>query len=767
MKRFCFQLALTIFLVLFITRVNCQINPWKNIGPFMGYVHCMTMDTSHSDTVYAGTPTGVYKSIDGAENWYKTNLTDIKINAIKISLNNPGLLIASSDSIVFKSEDYGETWNEIWRSEKIIGAIAIDPSDDQSIWVGIHVGNYGYTQNLYHSNNGGDSWESVSFPRYVNGFGVETDEIKLEFLLSIHFDQSNDSIMYVCGRSDSQRGTEGLLVSNDKGKTWTDNKLGTCSSDDILAVATTEEGYEPHAAYILYNNCGHMKLFKSLDYGATWVELELELDLADYIYQPGNLKDGSLMKFNPYDPKWLYFGGYKSGASIVAFNIKEESLYVLSDAPLYSPTSLLMNSKGWYMGFKRDGVFRWHDGTDTSWVAKINGMTDVKIYDIITYPDNSDKIQAAIEGSLAKTSNGGQTWELRNKGIGRLALNPQDTSIIYAGSVSSYLTNWTDYYYGYKSMNGGDSWSSKKLFMRDGYPEYGYTFRSGDIVVFPDSPDVILFGVDGGPQAGEGLFKSINGGDTWTREFSTGVTPIAMDPSNNDIVYLGTTMPGSVQKSVNRGESWASIGDVAYIISDLDVDKNGQITAATSEGFYKWDGGTSWSLVAGLPEINTTAIAIDNLPALPIYYVGTEEQGMFVSKDGASTWNNFNEGLKKSNITRLKLTDSNPRKLYVGTEDGGVWVTTLEKNVTSTTILQKPEISFHIYPNPVNTHLTIETGIIGLYNIGIITLNGQLIFNKVMVGTDYRIDLSTFQSGVYFMSIRSKDDVKTQKFIKY
>jgi photosystem II stability/assembly factor-like uncharacterized protein len=678
------KLHISLFFMIFILFSNSnygQQNQWKNIGPFMGYVNCMAMDSLHSDTVYAGTTTGVYKSVDGAENWYKTSLTDIEIKNLTISLQSSNFLIASSDSIVFKSEDYGETWNEMWKSEKRIGAIAIDPSDDLSIWVGIHVGDYGYTQNLYHSSNGGNTWESVSFPRDVNSIGEEKEEMKLKYLLSIQFDQSNDSIIYVCGRGDTKQVTGGLFVSKDKGKTWANHKLGNCSSEDILAVATTKEGYEPHAAYILYkNNCSidGLLLFKSLDYGATWVYCDVGVSLAYYIYQYANLYEPYLMKFDPIYPKWLCFGGYRSGASIVACNIEEEKLYVLTDAPLSSPTSLLINSRGWYMGFKRDGVFRRHDGRDTSWVAKINGMTDVKTYDIMTYPDDPDKILVAIEGRQAKTSDRGQTWSLKNNSFGSLTLNPQDTSIIYGGALSSYLPNSTDYYFGYKSINGGDSWSGYKLFMRIDIYDYGIYFRSGDIVVFPEDPDVILFAVDG--PYGAGLFKSIDGGNFWLRKFGTGVDPIAMDPSNNDIVYLGTTKPGSVYKSENRGEGWTSMGDVATTISDLEVDKKGQITAATSEGFYKWDGGTTWSLVPGLPEINTTAIAINNRPTLPVYYVGTEGQGVFVSEDGGSTWDSFNEGLKKLNITKLKLTDSNPRILYAGTEDGGVWVTLLTES---------------------------------------------------------------------------------------
>lgn len=743
MNPFKIPLTFIVLLVVLSSKSYGQETPWQNIGPFMGYVLCMAMDTTHSDTVYAGTPTGVYKSVDGAENWIKTSLTDFEINNLEISFSNPGLLIASSDSIVYKSEDCGDTWAEIWRSEKTIGAIAIDPSDDLSIWVGINVGLTGYTENLYHTTDGGENWEAVSWGE---------EETKLQNLLDIHFDRSDASVMYVCGWGDTYHVDGGLFVSNDKGKTWTNHRPGGCSSNNVLTVATTEAGYEPHAAYVLVSACSlDKKLFKSLDYGVTWEECEPAT--TDYID-----RFAYIMEFDPKYPKWLYFGGnYKSEASIIAFNIEAESWHYLPGSPLYYPTSLLMNSEVWYMGFKGDGVFRWDDDKDTSWVAKVTGMTDVKAYDIMTYPGDPDKIMAAIEGSLAKTSNGGETWDLTNKSYGALALNPNDTNIIYAGAVSTYLPNWTDSYAGYKSINGGDSWSSKKLFTRGGLAEYGYTFRTGDILVFPDDPDVLLFGVDGGSGAGEGLFRSINGGESWEREFSTGVTPIAMDPGNHDIVYLGTTKPGAVHRSENGGQSWDPIGGLAYIIEDLGININGQVMAATSDGLFKWDGVDTWSLVPGFPETSTTAIAIDNIPATPVYYVGTEAQGVYISEDGGDTWSSFNHGLNKSNITRLRLTDSNPRNLYAGTEDGGVWVTTLKKEVTAVPTLQEPEISFSIFPNPNSGIFSIITssdaGLKG--RLKIVNLLGEVVYsrNNIELGSNnaHEVSVGNIAPGNYIL----------------
>ncbi len=72
----------------------------------------------------------------------------------------------------------------------------------------------------------------------------------------------------------------------------------------------------------------------------------------------------------------------------------------------------------------------------------------------------------------------------------------------------------------------------------------------------------------------------------------------------------------------------------------------------------------------------------------------------------------------------------------------------------------------NVYPNPTNNLLTIEADRTGYHSIEITSLNGQLIFSTEMEGTSHQIDLSSFQKGVYFITVRSKDIVTTRKIIK-
>jgi len=71
-----------------------------------------------------------------------------------------------------------------------------------------------------------------------------------------------------------------------------------------------------------------------------------------------------------------------------------------------------------------------------------------------------------------------------------------------------------------------------------------------------------------------------------------------------------------------------------------------------------------------------------------------------------------------------------------------------------------------VYPNPTNRFLTIESDIPDTYFITIYSQNGQMIYRTNMEGSTHQLNLSSFESGVYFITIRSKDFVTTWKIVK-
>ena len=73
---------------------------------------------------------------------------------------------------------------------------------------------------------------------------------------------------------------------------------------------------------------------------------------------------------------------------------------------------------------------------------------------------------------------------------------------------------------------------------------------------------------------------------------------------------------------------------------------------------------------------------------------------------------------------------------------------------------------FRLYPNPAVNQITIQSNLNGPFKMEITSLNGHLIQTENMEGPTHQIDLSSFQKGVYFITIRSNDFVRTRKIIK-
>jgi hypothetical protein len=85
---------------------------------------------------------------------------------------------------------------------------------------------------------------------------------------------------------------------------------------------------------------------------------------------------------------------------------------------------------------------------------------------------------------------------------------------------------------------------------------------------------------------------------------------------------------------------------------------------------------------------------------------------------------------------------------------------------SSTEIENYSQTGLSIYPNPANDIITIQINTQEAHIVEISSLNGQLIFSNKMEGPTHQIDLSYFQKGLYFITVRSRDYVMTKKIIK-
>lgn len=177
-----------------------------------------------------------------------------------------------------------------------------------------------------------------------------------------------------------------------------------------------------------------------------------------------------------------------------------------------------------------------------------------------------------------------------------------------------------------------------------------------------------------------GLWKSTNGGATWTTgtDFLTviGCSDIAIDPTNTNIMYLATgdgnagdTYSVGVLKSTDGGITWATtglswtVGQGRTITRLLMHPSNAQIIlAATSNGIYRTtNGGTSWTQVQNASGFRD----IEFKPSDPntVYASSTR---FYKSTDNGVTWTQITTGLPASNtVDRLSIAVTAANNTYV------------------------------------------------------------------------------------------------------
>ena len=140
-----------------------------------------------------------------------------------------------------------------------------------------------------------------------------------------------------------------------------------------------------------------------------------------------------------------------------------------------------------------------------------------------------------------KTVNAGITWEpifddQPVASIGDLAVSTKDPNIVYVGTGEANGRNSSPWGAGvFKSTDGGDSWEFVGL---------KNTQHIGRVLIDPEDPDVVYVAAVGrlwGHSEDRGLYKTTDGGKNWEKILylneRTGVTDVAMDPENNDILY--------------------------------------------------------------------------------------------------------------------------------------------------------------------------------------------------------------------------------------
>ena len=229
----------------------------------------------------------------------------------------------------------------------------------------------------------------------------------------------------------------------------------------------------------------------------------------------------------------------------------------------------------------------------------------------------------ATGGGVWKTVDGGQSWESVSDGffggsIGAVAVSEWDPNVIYVGTGEKTVRGNVSHGYGvWKSTDAGRTWESIGL---------ENSRHVGRIRIHPTNPDVVYVSAMGhlyGPNEQRGLFRSTDGGATWEKILyvsdEVGCVDMAMDPTNPRILYASfwrvLRTPYSLEsggegssmwKSTDGGDTWTEItrndglpggviGINAMTVSPIDPDRVWAIVEADDGGVFRSeDGGETW-----------------------------------------------------------------------------------------------------------------------------------------------------------------------------
>jgi photosystem II stability/assembly factor-like uncharacterized protein len=177
---------------------------------------------------------------------------------------------------------------------------------------------------------------------------------------------------------------------------------------------------------------------------------------------------------------------------------------------------------------------------------------------------------------------------------------------------------------------------------------------------------------------GNGVLRSVDNGKSFTITTGWEVTEalkVRVHPYRPEIVYAATAY--GVYKTIDNGNTWREMNNglpALPFTSDLLIDRSDpeKLFAATEDGIYvSYDAAGVWNR-AGLKG-NGIRTIVQHPNAASVFYVGTEENGIYISKGDGLTWNQINDGLEHLTVYSIAMDGSNPDVLYAGTHGGGVY----------------------------------------------------------------------------------------------
>ena len=317
----------------------------------------------------------------------------------------------------------------------------------------------------------------------------------------------------------------------------------------------------------------------------------------------------------------------------------------------------------------------------------------------------------AVAGGVWKTTDGGATWlpiadHTPLVSVGAIAVARSNPNIIYVGTGEGAPRGDITYGDGvFKSTDAGKTW--RFIGLKD-------TRQIGALIVDPKNPDIVLVAAIGhafGPNADRGVFRTADGGKTWTKvlykDDNTGAVDVTFDPNNPKIVFAALWQmrrqpwnfssggAGSgLYRSTDEGQTWTRLsgnglpagilGRIHVSVSGADSNRVYAMIEAKDGGLYRSDdAGAHWKRINDDGRLSQRAWYFSTVLADPknADTVYAENTGLFRSTDGGKTFNLLparhgdHHGLWIDPTDPKRIIDASDGGASISFDGGATWTT--------------------------------------------------------------------------------------------
>jgi photosystem II stability/assembly factor-like uncharacterized protein len=657
---------------------------FRSIGPAVtsGRVIGFAVDPTDRKRFFVAVASGgVWKTVNGGTTWTPVfeGEGSYSIGAIAMDPKNPSTIWVGTGECnsqrsvgygdgVYRSDDGGKTWRNVGlKTSEHIGRIVIDPRDSNVVFVAAQgpLWSPGGERGLYKTTDGGKTWKAV-IPGTENTGATE-----------VTFDPSNPDIMYAATWQRRRHfytlidgGPESAMYrSVDGGNTWTRVRGGGLPAGDIGRIGISVSPVDTNVVYATVEAAGTGSgIFRSNDRGATWEKTSPNIAQAMYYAQivadPKNVD-------RIYIPNVVFQVSDDAGRTQrpLGERLKHVDNHAIWVDPKDTDYMLVGCDGGVYESFDRGSNWNFKSNLPVAQFYDVDVDNNVPFYHVYGGTQDNNSL-----GGPAKTRNAtgivNSDWYATAGGDGFTSHpDPTDSNIVYA-----------------ESQNGGIVRFNKLTGERVSVdPIEGKSIESErynwdtPFIISPHSHTRLYF-------AGNKVFKSDDQGEDWT--------PISGDITRhldrNALPVMGKIWgPDAVAKN----QSTALYGNASALSES--PKKEGLIYVGTDDGLISVteDDGKNWrkiEKIAGVPENSyVQRVLASRHDENTVYAIFNNHQNgdfkpyIVKSTDKGRTWMSITNKLpERGSLYAIAEDGVDPNLLFVGTEfglfftqdGGGRWV---------------------------------------------------------------------------------------------